>query len=373
MAKAIAAVRPRQKLDMNQQCLCEGARQPDRQLLPVHPGLGLAHALGDQPAGRRGRRQWSGVVSAAAVAPSCSLFAPYARFIPRVGAGRHPDGVGLGMVDWRALAYHLRATRFDARIVAARRSPRSPISIEFCVLIGVFMSFLLAVPRAGRMLLTEFVVGADGVIHERLPDDEVCGRILIFGLEGEMFFGAAAALEAPPRGDRERASARTPRVRRAAPEARAQPRRRRHAPARRAPAQPIEERGVHVILVGVRGRPRRRPRSAPASSAACGAARIFREQTVRHTSTQKGRPLRLRSGGRPLRDLPPSRPRGARPATPLRRLIPPLAEGPASARIAARQRAAPCVLVPANFPAHWNPRSRGFPVRAHPASDFRFV
>jgi hypothetical protein len=32
------------------------------------------------------------------------------------------------------------------------------ISVEFCVLIGVFMSFMLTVPRAGQMLLTEFVV-----------------------------------------------------------------------------------------------------------------------------------------------------------------------------------------------------------------------
>ena len=45
------------------------------------------------------------------------------------------------------------------------------------------------------MLLTEFVIGDEGGIHERLPDDEPCDRILIFGLEGEMFFGATGALE----------------------------------------------------------------------------------------------------------------------------------------------------------------------------------
>ena len=52
MAKAIAAVTG-QKLDMNQQCLSEGVANFDRQLLPVHAGLGLADALGDQPAGGR--------------------------------------------------------------------------------------------------------------------------------------------------------------------------------------------------------------------------------------------------------------------------------------------------------------------------------
>ncbi len=62
-------------------------------------------------------------------------------------------------------------------------------------LIGVFLSFLLAVPRAGRMLKTEFVVTRDRVIHERVPEDEACSRMLIFGLEGEMFFGASTDLE----------------------------------------------------------------------------------------------------------------------------------------------------------------------------------
>jgi len=57
------------------------------------------------------------------------------------------------------------------------------------------MSFLLAVRRAGRMLFTEFVVSAEGGIHERLPGDAASGQLLIFGLEGEMFFGSAAALE----------------------------------------------------------------------------------------------------------------------------------------------------------------------------------
>lgn len=99
------------------------------------------------------------------------------------------------MIDWRALAYHVRATRFDSVIVWVTALSAVAISIEFCVLIGVFMSFLLTVPRAGRMLLSEFVVASDGAVHERLPDDPRCNRLLIYGLEGELFFGASAALE----------------------------------------------------------------------------------------------------------------------------------------------------------------------------------
>ncbi|MFN8580810.1 MAG: STAS domain-containing protein [Gemmatimonadaceae bacterium] len=99
------------------------------------------------------------------------------------------------MVDWKSLAYHFRATRFDAVIVAATALSAVVISVEFCVLIGTFMSFLLTVPRAGRMLLTEFTITDNGQIHERLSSDPPCDRIMIFGLEGELFFGASTALE----------------------------------------------------------------------------------------------------------------------------------------------------------------------------------
>jgi SulP family sulfate permease len=118
-----------------------------------------------------------------------------AHYIPRAALAGILMVSAWKMVDWPALAYHLRATRFDAAIVAATAFSAVFISIEFCVLIGVMMSFLLAVPRAGRMLLTEFVVTPEGGVAERLPEDEPCERILIFGLEGEMFFGSTAALD----------------------------------------------------------------------------------------------------------------------------------------------------------------------------------
>jgi SulP family sulfate permease len=158
------------------------------------PGSGsLTRSAINQQAGASS--QWSGVVSAAAVAAIVLVFAPYARFLPRAALAGILVVSAWKMVDWPALAYHLRATRYDAAIVGVTAFSAIAISIEFCVLMGVFMSFLLTVPRAGRMLLTEFVIAPNGGIHERLPEDEPCDRILIFGLEGELFFGSSAALE----------------------------------------------------------------------------------------------------------------------------------------------------------------------------------
>lgn len=194
MAKAIAA-RTGQKLDMNQQCLSEGVANVAGSLFQCIPGSGsLTRSAINQQAG--GRTQWSGVVSAVAVAGIVVLLAPYARFIPRTALAGILLVASWRMIDWHALRYHLRASRFDAGIVLVTAFAAVAISIEFCVLVGVLLSFLLAVPRAGRMLLTEFVVTEDRVIHERMEDEEIDPRVLIFGLEGELFFGSAADLEA---------------------------------------------------------------------------------------------------------------------------------------------------------------------------------
>ena len=93
--------------------------------------------------------QWSGVVSAAAVALIMLAFAPYARFIPRSALAGLLMLTAARMVNLHDLRFHWRTSNFDAAIVAATAIGAFAISIEFCVLIGVFLSFMLAVPRTG--------------------------------------------------------------------------------------------------------------------------------------------------------------------------------------------------------------------------------
>jgi SulP family sulfate permease len=193
MAKAIAAVTG-QKLDLNQQCLSEGLANLGGSFFQCMPGSGsLTRSAINQQAGAR--TQWSGVVSAFAVALIMLAFAPHARLIPRSALAGLLMLTAARMVNPREIRLHLRASRFDAAIVIVTAVAAVGISIEFCVLIGVVMSFMLAVPRTGQMLLTEFTLSGDGAVHERLPDDPTCGRILMFGLEGEMYFGSGMSLE----------------------------------------------------------------------------------------------------------------------------------------------------------------------------------
>lgn len=193
MAKSIAA-RTKQKLDMNQQCLSEALANIGGSFFQCIPGSGsLTRSAINRQAG--GVSQWSGVISAVGVGVIMLVLATYARYLPRSALAGILLVVSYGMVDWKALSYHWRATRFDAAIVFATAFCALVISVEFCVIVGVLMSFILTVPRAGMVLLSEFVVGSRGVLHERLPQDRACEKILIFGLEGEMFFGALSALE----------------------------------------------------------------------------------------------------------------------------------------------------------------------------------
>jgi SulP family sulfate permease len=193
MAKAIAA-RTGQKLDINQQCLSEGVANLTGSFFQCIPGSGsLTRSAINVQAGAVS--QWSGVFAAAVVAIIVLVAAPYARFIPRASLAGILLISAWRLVDQRQLVYHLRASRFDARIVAATALSAVFVSVEFCILIGVFLSFVLFVPRAARVHMTELTLTPERVIREKIDSDPACNRIAIVSLEGELFFGSAPDLE----------------------------------------------------------------------------------------------------------------------------------------------------------------------------------
>src|SRR5260370_28721789 len=100
------------------------------------------------------------------------------------------------LVDRRRTRFAVRASRFDAGLVWATAFAAVFLSIEYSVLVGTFLSFLLVVPRAARLRATELAVGPERVVRERLPDDPPCGKMVLMSLEGELFFGAGPELAA---------------------------------------------------------------------------------------------------------------------------------------------------------------------------------
>jgi SulP family sulfate permease len=193
MAKAIAA-RTGQRLDMNQQCLSEGLANTAGSFYQCYPGSGsLTRSAINHQAGAV--TQWSGVISAAAVLATMLVFAPYARYIPRSALAGILIVSAFRMVDTHKLAYHMKVTRMDAAIVLATAISAVAVSIEFCILIGTFLSFLMYVPRAARVRSTELTVTGERIIRERKPGDPPCNRMLIYNIEGELFFGSGPELE----------------------------------------------------------------------------------------------------------------------------------------------------------------------------------
>ncbi len=192
MAKAIA-VRTGQKLNLNQQCLSEGAANFIGSFFQCFPGSGsLTRSAVNQQAGAVS--QWSGVFAAAAVAGTVVLFAPLVGYIPRASLTALLLLAAYRMVDRRQLLFHLRATRFDAGVVLATAATAVLISVELCIVIGVFLSFALYVPRAARVRMVPLTPTREDGVRERRNGDPSHERLLAFGLEGEMFFGAEAEL-----------------------------------------------------------------------------------------------------------------------------------------------------------------------------------
>jgi SulP family sulfate permease len=193
MAKAIAR-RTGQKLDINQQCLSEGAANLAGCFFQCIPGSGsLTRSAVNQQAGAIS--QWSGVFSAVAVAATVVLFGGLAKFIPRAALAGLLMLAAFRMVDFEQLRFHLRATKLDAGVVIATALAAIVISVEFCILIGVFLSFVLYVPRAAQVKLVPLIPTHEGRLRERQPSDPPCGRLLFYDLEGELFFGADPELD----------------------------------------------------------------------------------------------------------------------------------------------------------------------------------
>jgi SulP family sulfate permease len=193
VAKSLA-LQTREKLDYNRQCLAEGLANLSGGFFQCMPGSGsLTRSTINFHAGAATR--WSGVFSAAATALIVVLFAPLAKYLPTAALAGILLVTAAGLVDWPRLKFALRTSRYDAILVLATASTAVFLSVEFSILVGTLLSFIMYVPRAARLRATELIVGSDRVVRDRQPGEETCDAIILIELEGELFFGAAPELE----------------------------------------------------------------------------------------------------------------------------------------------------------------------------------
>jgi SulP family sulfate permease len=193
IAKSIAN-QTRQTLDYNRQCLAEGLANLTGGFFQCLPGSGsLTRSAINFQSGAVSRA--SGVFAAVTVAVVVLSFAPLARYVPKAALAGLLLVTAAKLVDWRRLRLAMRASGYDTGLIFITAFSALFISVEFSILIGVALSIVLFVPRAARLRCSELVVTSEGVVRERLATDPTCDALILYDLEGEMFFGAAPELD----------------------------------------------------------------------------------------------------------------------------------------------------------------------------------
>jgi sulfate permease, SulP family len=193
IAKAIA-YRTQQKIDYNRQIMAEGLANLAGGFFQSLPGSGsLSRSAINFQAG--GKTRFSGIVSAATVAAALLLFAPLLRYVTQPALAGLLLVTAARLVDFKRLLYTLKASRYDAGLVIVTAFTGVAIDLDKSVLLGVILSILLFVPRAAKLKAKELVVTPERVVRERIPSDPTDPSVIIYDLEGELFFGAAPELD----------------------------------------------------------------------------------------------------------------------------------------------------------------------------------
>jgi sulfate permease, SulP family len=193
IAKSIAN-QTRQSLDYNRQCLAEGLANLTGGFFQCLPGSGsLTRSAINFQSGAVSRV--SGIFAAATVAAVLLSFAPLARYVPKAALAGLLLVTAAKLVDWQRLRLAMRASGYDTSLILVTAFSALFISVEFSILIGVALSIVVFVPRAARLRCAELVVTTEGVVRERVATDPVCDALILYDLEGEMFFGAAPELD----------------------------------------------------------------------------------------------------------------------------------------------------------------------------------
>ena len=193
VAKSISTY-TRQPLDYNRQCLAEGISNLGGGFFQCLPGSGsLTRSSINFQAGAITRM--SGIYAGLIVAIVVLLFGPYARFIPKAALAGLLFVTAARLIDWKRLAYALRASWFDAALVLVTALSAIFISVDESILIGVGLSIVMFVPRASKLSTRELIVTPERIVREIQAQDQASNFVRIYDLEGELFFGAAPELD----------------------------------------------------------------------------------------------------------------------------------------------------------------------------------
>ncbi len=193
IAKSIAH-KTHQRLDYNRQCMAEGLANLVGGFFCCLPGSGSLSrsAINFQS---DAATRFSGIVAAAGVALAVLIFAPLTRYIPKAALAGLIILTAARLIDIPRVRYACRATKYDASLVVVTALTAVFVGVEYAILAGVLFSILMFVPRVTHLKSEELVMSPERIARARVPRDPPQPEMILFDLEGELFFGAAPELE----------------------------------------------------------------------------------------------------------------------------------------------------------------------------------
>jgi len=99
------------------------------------------------------------------------------------------------LFDLERLRYVARTSVYDSVLLWMTAVSAVALDIEYAVLIGTALSMAWYVTRASKLEDSELIVTPERVVRPRVDSDPVNEGVLIYDLEGELFFAAAPFLE----------------------------------------------------------------------------------------------------------------------------------------------------------------------------------
>ncbi len=136
------------------------------------------------------RSPLAGVFSGIFVLIAMFVMAPYAAFVPRAALAGVLVVTAYGMIDKAEMKRILRGTRGDAIIMVGSFVSTLFLPLQFAVLVGILLSFVVYVLRTSIPRVVS-VLPSEGFRHfTHQPDRDPCPQMGILDILGDLYFGA---------------------------------------------------------------------------------------------------------------------------------------------------------------------------------------
>jgi sulfate permease, SulP family len=184
-----------ERIDANREFIGQGVSNIAAGFFSAIPGSGsfTRSALNYSTGAKSG---FAGVLSGVFLLFIIFGFAPLARFIPIPTLAGILMVIAFSMVDFEAIRFSFKTTRADRLVMLTTLFSTLALGMEKAVFIGVLLSIVLFLRKVSHPQLSRVVVGEDDhSFKPHTPGTLYCPQIVIYLLEGPLFFGAISELE----------------------------------------------------------------------------------------------------------------------------------------------------------------------------------